>query len=91
MPVMTLAEFGFTGDGEAAFLEVLPQMEREVRSVDGCREYRLWRGPAGEYVFFVVWDDQAAVDRWVQNEFHRTTLMPAFRRWSDLAGSARGR
>lgn len=83
-PLLTLVEFAFTEEGEAAFRVVLPQMESEVRSIQGCLEYRLYRGAGGEYLFYNVWDDRAAVDRWLHNEFHRTVLMPAFRKWATL-------
>lgn len=83
-PLLSLVEMAFTEEGEAAFLEVLPRMEDEIQAVPGCFEYRLYRGRGGEYLFYTVWDGQAALDLWVANEFHRSVLMPAFRKWATL-------
>jgi hypothetical protein len=42
----------------------------------------LWERPAERrYLFTTYWTDSDAVKRWVANDFHRTTLMPGFRRW----------
>lgn len=84
MPLLTTVEIGFTETGEQAFQEVVLRMEEELRSVPGCLEYRLYRRPERVYLFFVVWEDRAAVQRWVENEFHRTVLMRNFRQWCNL-------
>jgi quinol monooxygenase YgiN len=83
-PFLALVEMAFSEEGEAAFVEVLPQMESEIQAIPGCLEYRKYRGPGGEYLFFSVWDGQEALDRWVANEFHRQVLMPGFRKWCTL-------
>ena len=66
-PLLSLVEMAFTDEGEAAFLEVLPRMEDEIQAIPGCFEYRQYRGRGGEYLFYSVWDGQAALDLWVAN------------------------
>lgn len=84
MPFLTTVEIGFTEAGEEAFQGVLARMEQELKSVPGCLEYRLYQRPERVYLFFVVWEDRAAVQGWIENEFHRTVLMPGFRQWCNL-------
>lgn len=85
-PLLSLVEIGFREEvAEAEFKAVLPRMEQELRSIEGCLEARTFVGAGRRYFFFTVWKDEAALQRWVDNEFHRTTLMPGFKRWCDEA------
>ncbi|HLC29328.1 MAG TPA: antibiotic biosynthesis monooxygenase family protein, partial [Dehalococcoidia bacterium] len=82
MPLLTTVDIRFASwEAEQAFLDVYQQMEQEVKGVSGCLDYRVYRGPDRLYLFFVVWEDREAVQRWVHNEFHQTTLMANFRKW----------
>jgi hypothetical protein len=50
--------------------------------VAGCLQATLWeRAAERRFLFATFWSDAAAVRRWVENEFHRTVLMPGFRKW----------
>jgi hypothetical protein len=79
--LLVLAEFVFTEEGEAAFLPHLDRTLAEVRATDGCRQAAVWTRPDRRYQFSTLWSDADAVRRWVENEFHRTVLMPGFRNW----------
>ncbi len=81
MPLLVIAEFGCTEDGEGPFLEHLERTLTECRGIAGCLDATVWQRPPRRYTFLTAWEDRAAVDRWVQNPFHREVLMPAFRRW----------
>jgi quinol monooxygenase YgiN len=79
-----LVEIGFHNvEAEQAFLEVLPRMQVELSAIPGCLESRHYIRPPRRYLFFTVWSDQEAIQRWVDNEFHRTVLMVNFTRWAD--------
>lgn len=80
-PLLVLAEFVFTEDGEAAFLPHLDRTLAEVRRIDGCLQAVLWTRAERRYQFSTLWTNADAVTRWVENEFHRTVLMPGFRKW----------
>lgn len=80
-PLLVLAEFVFTEDGEAAFLSHRERTLAEVRGSEGCLHAVLWTRPARRYAFSTLWSDADAVTRWVENEFHRTVLVPGFRTW----------
>lgn len=80
-PLLVLAEFVFTEEGEAAFLRHRDRTLEEARSVEGCIQAVLWSRPDRRYQFSTLWSDAAAVTRWVDNDFHRTVLMPGFRKW----------
>jgi len=84
-PLLVLVEFGFTEDGEKAFLAHLDRLLEEIRSIDGCLEAIVYQRPERIYFFSTLWRDQEAIDRWVQNEFHRTVLMPNFTKWANEA------
>jgi heme-degrading monooxygenase HmoA len=85
-PLLILVELGFRDDAaEQEFKTVLPRMESELAGIVGCLERRTFIGAGRRYLFFTVWQDEAALERWVNNEFHRTILMPGFRRWCDEA------
>ncbi len=84
-PLLVLVEFGFTEEGEKEFLTHLDRLLEEIRSVDGCLDVIAYQRPERMYCFYTLWSDQAAIDRWVQNEFHRTILMPNFTKWSNEA------
>lgn len=55
----------------------------EVRSIDGCLVAIIYKRPERMYLFYTHWRDQEAIDRWVQNEFHRNVLMTGFTRWAN--------
>jgi heme-degrading monooxygenase HmoA len=80
-PLLVLAEFVFTKDGEEEFLSYRDQTLAEIRKVDGCIQAVLWTRPGRRYQFSTLWDDAAAVARWVDNDFHKTVLIPGFRKW----------
>jgi len=80
-PLLVVAEFVFSEEGERAFLEHRDRTLDEARGVPGCLHAVLWRRPGRRYQFSTLWTDAAAVARWVENEFHRTVLMPGFREW----------
>jgi hypothetical protein len=80
-PLLVLAEFVFTEAGEAEFLHHRDRTLDEVRAFPGCLQAVLWARPGRRYQFSTLWSDGAAVTRWVENEFHRSVLMPGFRKW----------
>jgi len=80
-PLLVLAEFVFTEDGEAEFLRHRDRILDEARGVEGCLQAVVWARPGRRYQFSTLWEDAAAVTRWVENDFHRTILMPGFRTW----------
>ncbi len=80
-PLLVLAEFVFTEDGEEEYRRHLDRTLEEVRAVSGCLHAVVWKRPGRRYQFSTLWDDPAGVKRWVDNEFHRKALMPGFRKW----------
>jgi quinol monooxygenase YgiN len=81
-PLLVLAEFRSSEEGDADLRSHMDRTLREVRGVEGCLQATVWERPAERrYLFTTIWSDRYAVRRWVENEFHRTTLMPGFRRW----------
>jgi len=81
-PLLVLAEFRCSEEGQAELRTHLDRTLGEVRAVEGCLEASVWERPAERRTLFTtVWSDRDAVRRWVENEFHRTILMPGFRRW----------
>jgi hypothetical protein len=80
-PLLVLAEFVFSADGEVEFQRHLDRTLHETRSTEGCLQAVLWKRPGRRYQFSTLWTDASAVTRWVENEFHRTVLMPGFRKW----------
>ena len=80
-PLLVLAEFVFTEEGEAEFRPHLDRTLEETRAVAGCLQAVVWERPGRRYQFSTIWDDPAGVKRWVENEFHRKVLMPGFRKW----------
>ena len=81
-PLLVLAEFGCSEDGER---ELRAQLERTLaaaRAIDGCLEATVWERPAERrFLFTTYWRDGEALARWVDDPFHRGTLYPGFRRW----------
>lgn len=80
-PILVLAEFVFTEDGEAEFLPYLDRTLKEIRDTDGCLQAVVWNRPGRRYQFSTLWSYEDAVEGWVMNEFHTTILMPSFRKW----------
>lgn len=80
-PLLVVAEFVFTAEGEAEFMLHRDRTLDEARSVEGCIQAVLWNRPGRRVQFSTLWDDAAAVRRWVENEFHQTVLLPGFRKW----------
>ena len=81
-PLLVLAEFGCSSDGEAELRQHFERTLAETRATPGCLQATVWERPAERrFLFTTHWTDAAAVTRWVENDFHRTTLMPGFRRW----------
>jgi len=81
-PLLVTAEFRCSPDGDAELRKQLDRTLAEVRAVPGCLEATVWERPAERRYFFTTfWSDGDAVRRWVENEFHRSVLMPGFRRW----------
>ncbi|HYL44308.1 MAG TPA: antibiotic biosynthesis monooxygenase family protein [Ktedonobacteraceae bacterium] len=82
-PLLVLVEFGFTEEGEKELLMHLDRTLDEIRSIDGCLEVIVYKRPERLYLFYSLWRDQEAVNRWMQNEFHRAVLMTGFIRWAN--------
>lgn len=80
-PLLVLAEFVFSEAGDVEFQRHLERTMAETRATEGCLQAMLWTRPGGRCQFSTLWTDAAAVRRWVENEFHRTVLMPGFRKW----------
>ena len=80
-PLLVTAEFVFSEEGEAQFLPHLDRTMAETRGIEGCLQAVVWTRPGRRYQFATLWTDSEAVTRWVANEFHRTVLMPGFRKW----------
>lgn len=81
-PRLVLAEFGCSPEGEPEMRAHLERTLAECRAVPGCLEAVVWERPAERrFLFTTYWTDTEAVRRWVDNDFHRVTLMPGFRRW----------
>lgn len=81
-PLLVLAEFRCSPEGEAELRAHLDRTLAETRATPGCLQAHVWERPAERrFLFTTYWTDRAALQRWVENDFHRTTLMPGFRRW----------
>ena len=81
-PLLVLAEFGCSDTGAAELRAQLDRTLHETRSVAGCLQATVWERAAERRLLFVTfWSGADAVRRWVLNDFHRTVLMPAFRKW----------
>lgn len=80
-PLLVTAEFVFTEEGDAEMARHLERTLDEVRRIEGCLQAVVWTRPGRRYQFATLWSDAGAVTRWVENEFHRTVLMPGFRKW----------
>ena len=80
--LLVLAEFRCSEAGLAELRKHMEQTLRETRAVQGCLQAEVWKRPdERRFLFTTYWTDSAAVTRWVENEFHRVTLMPGFRKW----------
>jgi quinol monooxygenase YgiN len=80
-PLLVLAEFRFSAEGEHQFAPHLERTLSEVRGIEGCLHADVWQQPGRRYLFHTVWTDRTGVDAWVENTFHRSVLMPGFREW----------
>jgi heme-degrading monooxygenase HmoA len=80
-PLLVVAEFVFTPEGEAEFERHRDRTLEETRGVEGCIQAVLWSRPGHRYQFSTLWADSAALKRWVENDFHRRVLVPGFKRW----------
>ncbi|HXX46843.1 MAG TPA: antibiotic biosynthesis monooxygenase [Myxococcota bacterium] len=81
-PLLVLAEFGCSETGDGELRAQLDRTLRETRAVEGCLQATVWeRAAERRFLFVTYWSDGDAVRRWVENEFHRTALMPGFRKW----------
>lgn len=80
-PLLVVAEFVCTEQGNAEFCQHLERTLAEARSIEGCLHAVVWNRPNRRYQFSTLWTDRQALTRWVENEFHRRTLMPGFRKW----------
>jgi len=80
-PLLVVAEFVFSPDGEVEFLRHRDRTLEETRGIEGCIQAVVWVRPGRRYQFSTLWVDAAAVTRWVRHEFHQTVLMPGFRKW----------
>jgi quinol monooxygenase YgiN len=80
--LLVLAEFRCSEEGAVELRRHLDRTLAEVRAVAGCLQATVWERPAERrFLFTTWWADADAVGAWVANEFHRTVLMPGFRRW----------
>jgi quinol monooxygenase YgiN len=82
MPFLMLVEMVFHADGAAAFAAHLPRMREEMQRIPGCLRLAIASEPEGRYTFTSLWEDDAALQRWVDNAFHREVLMANFRHWA---------
>lgn len=80
-PLLVVAEFVFTEAGEAEFLVHRDRTLDECRAIDGCLQAVLWERPGRRYQFSTLWTGTGPVADWVRCEFHRTVLIPGFRKW----------
>lgn len=80
-PLLVNAEFVFSAEGEAEYLTHHERTLHEVASTPGCLQAVAWRRSGRRYQFSTLWADAESVTRWVENEFHRSVLMPGFRTW----------
>lgn len=80
-PLLVVAEFVFTTEGELEFLRHRDRTLEESRGVEGCMQAVLWSRPERRYQFSTLWKDAAALKRWVENDFHQKVLVPGFRKW----------
>jgi heme-degrading monooxygenase HmoA len=80
-PLLVVAEFVFTEEGDAEMQRHMERTLTEARSIEGCLHAVVWSRPGRRLLFSTLWSDRQAVTRWVENEFHRRTLMPGFRKW----------
>lgn len=81
-PLQVLAEFACSESGDAELRKQLERTLEETRATPGCLEAQVWERPGERrYLFTTYWTDADAVRRWVENDFHRATLMPGFRKW----------
>jgi quinol monooxygenase YgiN len=81
-PLLVLAEFRCSQEGDPELRKHLDRTLAEVRAVEGCLHASVWERPAERrYLFTTTWSDREALHRWVRHEYHRAVLMPGFRRW----------
>ena len=81
-PLLVTAEFRCSEEGERELRQHLARTLEETRGVEGCLQATVWERPEERrHLFMTVWRDREALMRWVENEFHRSVLMPGFRRW----------
>jgi len=80
-PLLVLAEFVFTEEGEVELRRHLDRTLDETRRTPGCLQAVVWTRPGRRWQFSTLWTDSDAVALWVANEFHRGVLMPGFRKW----------
>jgi quinol monooxygenase YgiN len=80
-PLVVIAEFACSEQGDAELRQHLDRTLEEVRSDPGCLQATLWSRADRRYQFFTVFRDAEALRRWVDHPFHREVLMPGFRRW----------
>lgn len=80
-PLVVIAEFACSEEGDSAFRREMERTLAEIRAVRGCLQATLWSRPDRRYQFFTVFTDADALAAWVRNDHHRDVLMPAFRRW----------
>jgi hypothetical protein len=82
MPLLVVAEFRRSEGGDAELRKHLDRTLDDARAVGGCVQATVWERPAERrYLFTTMSSDRDAVRRSVENDFHRTVLMPGFRRW----------
>lgn len=82
MPLLMLVEMVFHAEGAAAFAAHLPRVREEMRAIPGCIRVAVDSEPDGRYTFTTLWEDDAALQRWVDHPFHRDVLMANFRNWA---------
>ncbi len=80
-PLLVVAEFVFSEAGESEFLPHMDRTLQEVRDTPGCLQAVVWRRMGRRYQFSTLWTEAQNVATWVENEFHRSVLMPGFRAW----------
>lgn len=81
-PILLLVEMVFNPEGEEAISGLSDRLTAELRSLPGLLECQLYWGEDQRYLFYTVWQDRESVQAWVENQFHRETLMKNFRDWA---------
>lgn len=69
---ITMNRFRVSPGKEGDFEEMWRRRESYLQEVEGFVEFRLLRGPEGEYISHTLWESKEAFEGWVGSEaFHK--------------------